>query len=63
MGDILKFFAGLFLISFLLVFTIPLLWGAIKLFLLLFGGIFMYINGWLILFIISIIAIIVMLAN
>ena len=55
MGDILKFFAGLFLISFLLIFTIPLLWGAIKLFLLLFGGIFVYINGWLIVLIISII--------
>ena len=63
MGEVVKFVAGLFLIAFLLVFTIPLLWGAIKLFIWLFGGLFVFIDGWVVLLVISIIAIIVMLAN
>lgn len=63
MGEIVKFVAGLFLIGLLLVFAIPLLWGAIKLFIWLFGGLFIFIDGWVVLLIISIIAIIAMLSN
>jgi len=64
MGDIIKFVAGLFLIAFLLVFTLPLLWLVWKLFVWLFGG-FLFFTGsiWFIIFIIAIIVIIIMALN
>ena len=62
MGDVVKFVAGLFLIAFLLVFTVPLLWLVIKLVAWLFGGV-LVLSGWTILLILSVIAIFVMLAS
>lgn len=64
MGEIVKFVAGLFLIAFLLVFTIPLLWLVWKLFVWLFGGLLVFSGSiWFIIFIIAIIAIIIMALN
>ena len=64
MGDIIKFVAGLFLIAFLIVFTIPLLWLVWKLFVWLFGGLLVFTGSiWFIIFIIAIIAIIIMALN
>lgn len=64
MGEIVKFVAGLFLIAFLIVFTIPLLWLVWKLFVWLFGGLLVFTGSiWFIIFIIAIIAIIIMALN
>ena len=67
MGSILKFTAIAFLILFILAFALPLLWLVIKEIGLLFGGFFLGIGGsdlvWVGVFVISIIAIIVMLSN
>lgn len=67
MGSVLKFIAIVFLILLILAFALPLLWVVIKEIGLLFGGLFMGVGGtgliWLGVFVISIIAIIVMLLN
>lgn len=64
MGEIVKFVAGLFLIAFLLVFTIPLLWLVWKLFVWLFGGLLFFTGSiWFIIFIMAIIAIVIMTLN
>lgn len=67
MGNVLKFIAFVFIALFILAFALPLLWLVIQEIGGLFGGFFMGIGGsdivWIGVFIISIIAIIVMLSN
>lgn len=66
MGDILKFIAITTLILFILAFALPLLWFVIHLAGWLFGGIFGALGSsfiWIAIFVVSVIAIIVMLAN
>lgn len=67
MGSVLKFIAFAFLALFILAFALPLFWLVIQEIGLLFGGLFLGIGGanlfWVVVFVISIIAIIVMLSN
>lgn len=66
MGSILKFVAALFLIAFLLVFTIPLIWLVINLFGWMFGGFFEGGGSdilWIAIIVISVIGIIIMAAS
>ena len=67
MGSVLKFIAFAFLALFILAFALPLLWLVIQEIGGLFGGFFLGIGGsdliWVGVFVISIIAIIVMLSN
>lgn len=67
MGSVLKFIAFAFVALFILAFALPLLWLVIQEICCLFGGFFLGIGGsdliWIGVFVISIIAIIVMLSN
>ena len=67
MGSILKFIAFAFIALLILAFALPLLWLVIQEICGLFGGFFIGIGGsdlvWLVVFVVSIIAIIVMLSN
>ena len=46
MGDLIKIVAGILLVAFLLVFALPLIWLVIKMFVWLFGGLLMFLDGW-----------------
>ena len=67
MGSILKFIVFAFVALLILAFALPLLWLVIQEICCLFGGFFLGIGGsdliWVGVFVISIIAIIIMLSN